>query len=74
MAEVATRDFVAASRAAVQDQQLRQALRRAGSGFDGARREAIDEITPEVWEGWREQARRVKEHTIAHLDYYLAML
>ena len=74
MAEVATRDFVAASRAAVQDQQLRQALRRAGSGFDGARREAIDEITPEVWEDWRQQARRVKEHTIAHLDYYLAML
>ncbi len=74
MAEVATRDFVAASRAAVQDQQLRQALRRAGSGFDGARQEAIDEVTPEVWEGWRQQARRVKEHTIAHLDYYLAML
>ena len=74
MAEVATRDFVTASRAAVQDEQLRQALRRAGTGFDGARREAIDEITPEVWEEWREEARRVKEHTIAHLDYYLGML
>ncbi len=74
MAEVATREFVPASQAAVQDTQLRQALRRAGSGFDGTRREAIAEVTPEVWEGWREQARRIKEHTIAHLDYYLAML
>ena len=74
MAEVLTREFVEASRAAVRDEQLRQALRRAGTGFDGARREAIDEITPEVWEEWRQQARRVKEHTIAHLDHYLAML
>ena len=74
MAEVTTREFVAASQAAVRDAQLRQALRRAGSGFDGARREAIDEITPEVWEDWRREARQVKEHTIGHLDYYLAML
>ena len=38
MAEVATREFVPASRAAVKDEQLRQALRRAGTGFDGTRR------------------------------------
>ncbi len=74
MAQVATREFVAASQAAVQDVRLRQALRRAGAGFDGARQEAIAEVTPAVWESWREQARRVKEHTIANLDYYLAML
>ena len=74
MAEVATREFVPASQAAVKDAQLRQALRRAGSGFDGTRREAIAEVSEAVWEDWREQARRVKEHTIAHLDYYLAML
>ncbi len=74
MAEVATRQFVPASQAAVKDAQLRQALRRAGSGFDGTRREAIAEVSEEVWEGWREQARSIKEHTIGHLDYYLAML
>ena len=74
MAEVTTRQFVPASQASIQDTQLRQALQRAGSGFDGTRREAIAEVTPEVWEGWREQARRIKEHTIANLDYYLAML
>ena len=69
MAEVLTREFVPASQAAVQDAQLRQALRRAGSGFDGTRREAIAEVSEEVWEGWRQQARAIKEHTIAHLDY-----
>ena len=74
MAEVVTRQFVPASQAAVKDVQLRQALRRAGSGFDGTRREAIAEVSEEVWEGWREQARKIKEHTIGHLDYYLAML
>ena len=74
MAEVATREFVPASQAAVRDEQLRQALRRAGSGFDGTRREAIAEVTEDVWEDWRQQARSIKEHTIAHLDYYLAML
>ena len=74
MAEVATREFVPASQAAVKDEQLRQALRRAGTGFDGTRREAIAEVSEEVWEEWRQQARRIKEHTIAHLDYYLAML
>ena len=73
MAEVATREFVLASQAAVKDEQLRQALRRAGTGFDGTRREAIAEVSEEVWEEWRQQARRIKEHTIAHLDYYLAM-
>ena len=74
MAEVATREFVPASQAAVKDEQLRQALRRAGTGFDGTRREAIAEVSETVWEEWRQQARRIKEHTIAHLDYYLAML
>ena len=74
MAEIATREFVPASQAAVRDEQLRQALRRAGSGFDGTRREAIAEVTEEVWEDWRQQARSIKEHTIAYLDYYLAML
>ncbi len=74
MAEVVTRQFVPASRAAVKDAQLRQALRRAGTGFDGTRREAIAEVSEEVWESWREQAREIKEHTIGHLDYYLAML
>jgi L-lactate dehydrogenase complex protein LldF len=45
-----------------------------GTGFDSARREAIDEVSSEVWEQWRDEARRVKEHTLERLDYYLELL
>ena len=74
MAEVKTRDFYPASAVSIRDPQLRRALERVGTGFDGARREAIDEVSPEVWEGWRDEARRIKEHTLEHLDYYLEVL
>lgn len=74
MAEVKTREFQAASRRSIQDPQLRRALQRVGAGFDGARRENIAEVTPQVWEEWREQARQIKVHTLEHLDYYLELL
>jgi L-lactate dehydrogenase complex protein LldF len=74
MAEIKTQDFYTASTISIQDPQLRQALRRVGAGFDGARREAIAEVTPEAWEEWREQARQIKVHTLDHLDYYLGLL
>ena len=54
--------------------QLRRALDRVGSGFDVARRNAIEEVTPEAWEEWREEARNIKIHTLDHLDYYLELL
>ena len=74
MAEVKTRDFPAASAAAMQNPTLRRALRQVGSGFNGARLDAIDEVTPQAWEQWRGQARRIKAHTLDHLDYYLELL
>ncbi|MCH8226062.1 MAG: iron-sulfur cluster-binding protein [Chloroflexi bacterium] len=74
MAGVKTRDFVSASTAAILDPQLRKALERVGTGFDAARRDAITEVTPQVWEEWREEARRIKNHTLEHLDYYLELV
>ena len=56
------------------DPKLRRALDRVGSGFDVARRNAIEEVTPEAWEEWREEARNIKIHTLDHLDYYLELL
>ena len=56
------------------DPQLRRALDRVGSGFDVARRNAIEEVTPEAWEEWREEARDIKAHTLDHLDYYIELL
>ena len=74
MAEVKTRDFVAASNAAMQDANLRRALRQVGGGFNDARVEAIEEVSWELWEEWREEARRIKIHALENLDYYLELL
>ena len=74
MPEVKTGQFPAASAAAMLDPQLRRALDRVGVGFDVARRNAIEEVTPEAWEEWREEARNIKIHTLDHLDYYLELL
>lgn len=74
MAEVNTGRFAAASAEAMGDPQLRRALARVGSGFDGARRGAIGEVSEEAWEQWREEARGIKVHTLDHLDYYLELL
>ena len=74
MPEVKTAQFSSASAAAMLDPQLRRALDRVGVGFDVARRNAIDEVTTESWEEWRQEARNIKIHTLDHLDYYLEML
>ena len=74
MADLKTKQFVAASQSAIKDPQLRQALEKVGTGFDGARREAIEEISESKWEEWRLKAREINQHTIENLDYYLDML
>ena len=74
MADIKTREFSAASAISILDPQIRRALERVGTGFDAARREAIADVTPEVWEEWREHARQIKIHTLDHLDYYLDLL
>ena len=74
MAEVKTGDFKRASASAIADETLQGALKRAGGIFDDARREAIDEITPQRWEELRQQARDIKHHTLENLDYYLDLL
>ena len=74
MADIKTSEFFSASAAAMENPQLRRALNRVGSGFDVARRAAIDEVSQEVWDKWRDEAREIKVHTLDHLDYYLEML
>ena len=74
MAQAKTRRFIEASTLSIKDPQLQGALRRLGTGFDADRQKAIHEVTPEAWEEWREQARKIKVHTLDHLDYYLEML
>ena len=74
MPQVKTQDFFPASELSMQNAQLQVALKRAGTGFDGARQEAIAEVGHDIWEEWREEARQIKVHTLEHLDYYLELL
>jgi L-lactate dehydrogenase complex protein LldF len=50
---------------------LRRALGMAGTGFPARRAEAIARL-PE-FEALRDQGKAIKDHTIAHLDYYLEL-
>jgi len=72
--EIKTKQFSAASVAAINDPKLRRALDRVASGFEVARLERIEEVTPDVWEVWKQEARDIKVHTLDHLDYYLDLL
>ncbi len=72
--QVKTRDFKRASKQAISDPQVQVALTRVMTHFDEGRKEAVEELTPEVWERLRERGRQIKHHTIENLDYYLGLL
>ena len=55
--------------AALLDADLREAMGMLKSGFVAKRRAAFDEL-PE-FETLRAEARGIKEHTLANLDFYL---
>jgi L-lactate dehydrogenase complex protein LldF len=61
--------FRANARRALGDDNLQQALARLGQGFPARRLEAIDRL-PE-FDALRDQARAIKDHTLANLDLYL---
>lgn len=57
------------AKAALNDAQLRGALRNLANTFGERRKTAI--TTVENWEDLREKARAIKEETLLHLDVYL---
>jgi L-lactate dehydrogenase complex protein LldF len=57
------------AKAALNDVQLRGALRNLANTFGERRKTAI--ATVENWEDLREKARSIKEETLLHLDAYL---
>ena len=62
-------DFKQNARAALVDPTLRRALDLARVGFSARRRKAYDRL-PE-FEALRDEAKALKERTLAHLDFYL---
>src|SRR5205085_7722267 len=63
--------FPANARAGLADPILQQALGLARTGFSQRRLEAIARL-PE-FEELREEGRAIKDHTLAHLDFYLEL-
>ena len=70
-APMRTETFHENARAALADEPLRIALRRATSLFADKRSGAIATVSD--WEGLRERAHTIKTETLAHLDRYLAL-
>ena len=64
-----SRTFDRNARHALEDNQLRGALRHATNLFGERRQVAIG--TVDDWEGLRTRAREVKDETLSHLDRYL---
>ena len=74
MSEVKTQEFRQASAQVLANEKLQSFMSRSMGTFDGARAEAIEEISRGRWEELRQQAREIKRHTLDNLDYYLEML
>jgi L-lactate dehydrogenase complex protein LldF len=66
-----SRTFVANSRAGLANENLQHALGLARTGFPLRRGLAIERL-PE-FEALRETGRSIKDHTLAHLDFYLEL-
>lgn len=64
-----TRSFKINARRALSDGNLQRALARAKSGFIDKRHAAVSAL-PE-FDRLRDQAKEIKDHTLAHLDFYL---
>ena len=67
---IQTDTFVENYKRALGNAQLQRALSNATQRFQSHRNLAVADIADE-WESLRDQARQIKEHTIAHLDEYL---
>jgi L-lactate dehydrogenase complex protein LldF len=58
------------ARAALDNPDLKIAMARAKNGFIGKRKVAVDDYGD--FEGLREHGKRIKDHSLANLDLYLA--
>src|SRR6204780_2195131 len=69
--EATSHNFNDNAHAGLANPVLRRALGIAGTGFPARRAEAIARL-PE-FEALRDEGKAIKDHTIAHLDYYLEL-
>ncbi len=56
------------------DSHMVSSIQQATAKFLGNRQVLVDQYGPERWEGLRQAGHDLRQHTLAHLDYYLALL
>lgn len=71
LAQAQKETFRASYRQSLRDSSLRQTLSQATAQFAAARKDAASELGQEEWDRLRQNARQIKDHTLARLDYYL---
>lgn len=57
---------------ALKDDQMRKAVQKAVDRLATNKQKAIHELRN--WDDWRERGKRIRKHTVEHLDYYLSKL
>jgi L-lactate dehydrogenase complex protein LldF len=67
-----TLNFREKAASTMEDEQVQQSLEHVYTGFFKGRLEAAGET--HNWEDLRTKGKAIKDHTIAHLDYYLGLL
>jgi L-lactate dehydrogenase complex protein LldF len=70
-AQAQTNTFRDSYRQALANPNLRQTLSKATAQFVNARKNAASDLGEEEWERLRDNARRIKDHTLAHVERYL---
>lgn len=60
------------ARKALEDEQMRKAVHKAVDRLAGNKEKASKELVN--WNEWREQGKRIRQHTLKNLDYYLGQL
>ena len=69
MRAAAQNNFPHRVQTALGNEALQRALGRARTGFQNNRRRAVDQVAE--FQRMRSAAREIKNHTLAHLDFYL---
>jgi L-lactate dehydrogenase complex protein LldF len=70
MSKTATKSISKRAKVALNNEFLRNAVKFTTEKLRTQKRAAADALGN--WEAWRERARHIRLHTIAHLDFYLA--
>lgn len=62
----------ARAQTALQNEQMRAATRKVVDRLENGKEKAADQL--EKWDEWRGQGRKIRQHVIENLDYYLDQL